>query len=54
MASGKNVDIPSGILLPIVLDDSFSVFKYVSFSRGYHVYMDKRRPTVGDDSLHCE
>ena len=54
MAVRKNIDIPFDIHLPIVLDDSFSVFKYSLFSRGHHFYKDRWQPTVGDDSLHCE
>ena len=53
MALSKK-DIPFDIPLLIVLDGSFSLFKYSSFSRGYHVYKDRWQPTVGDDSLHCE
>ena len=52
MAVQKKIDIPSSILLPILLDDSFSVFKYNSFSRWYHLHKDKSQPTVGDDFLH--
>ena len=37
MVVGKKINIAFNIPLPIVLDDSFSVFKYSSFSRGYHV-----------------
>ena len=54
MAFRKKMDIAFDIPLPIVLDESFSVFKYSSFSRGYHVYSNRLQPTVGDDSLHCE
>ena len=50
----KKVDIPIDIPLPIVFDDSFSVFKYSCFIRGCHVYNDGWQPTVCDDSLHCE
>ena len=48
------MDISFDIPVPIILDDSFSVFKQSSFSRGYHVYKDRWQPTVGDDSLHCQ
>ena len=48
------MDISFDIPVPIILDESFSVFKWSSFSRGYHVYKDRCQPTVGDDSLHCQ
>ena len=57
----KKIDVPFDIPLPIVLDDSFFVFKYTFFSRGCHVCKYLWQPTVGmefhavgDDSLHCE
>ena len=46
MAVLKKIDVPFDIPLPIVLDDSFSVFKYSSFNRGYHVYKDRWLPTM--------
>ena len=49
----KKVDIPIDIPLPIVFDDSFSVFKYSSSIRVCHVYNDGWQLTVCDDSLHC-
>ena len=54
MAVRKKTDILFVIPLPIALDDCFSVFKYSSIGRGYHVFKDRWQPTVGDDSLHCE
>ena len=54
MAVWKKIYIPFGIPLPIVFDDSFSVFKYSSFSTEYHVYKCSWLSTVGDDSFHCE
>ena len=48
------MDISFDIPVQIILDESFSVFKWSSFSRGYHVYKDRWQPTVGDDSLHCQ
>ena len=54
MAVRKKIAIPFDIPLSIVLDDSFSVYKYRTFSRMYHVYKDSRQPTLGVDSLHCE
>ena len=54
MAVRKKIDILFDIPLSIVSDDGFSVFKYSSFGRGYHVYKDILQPTMSDDSLHCE
>ena len=54
MAAVKKIDIPFDIPLPIVPDESFSIFKSSCFSRGYHVYKDRWQPTVVDDSLNCE
>ena len=54
MAVQKKKDISFNVLLPIALDASFSIIKYSSFSKGYHVYKVWRQPTVGDDSLHCK
>ena len=54
MAFRKKIDIPVDISLPVVLDNSLSVFEYSSFSRGYYFYEDRWQPTVGDDSFHCE
>ena len=54
MAVRKQIDILFVISLPIALDDCFSVFKYSSIGRGYHVFKDRWQPTVGDNSLHCE
>ena len=48
------MDIPLDIPLRIFLDESFSVFKYSSFNRGYHIYNDRLQPTVSDDFLHWE
>ena len=44
MAVRKKMNTSLNILLPIVLDDSFSIFKYSSFSRGYQVYKDRWQP----------
>ena len=54
MAGRKKIDIPFDVPLTIFVDDSFSAFKYSSFSKGYHVYKERLQTTVGDDSLHCE
>ena len=54
MAGRKKIDIPFDVPLTIFVDDSFSAFKYSSFSKGYHVYKERSQTTVGDDSLHCE
>ena len=36
------------------MEDFFQVFKYSSFSRGYHVYKNVCILIIGDDSLTCE
>ena len=54
MAVRRRRDIPFDIPLPIVLHDSFYVFKYNSFSRGYRSYKNEWQPTVGNNSLNCK
>ena len=54
MAVRKKIDILFDIALPIVFDDSFSLFKYSSFSIGYHFEKERWQPIMGDDFLHCE
>ena len=46
MGVRKKIDIPFDIPLPIVLEDSFTIFT--------PLYKDRWQPTAGDDSLHCE
>ena len=53
-ARKKIIDIPFDIPIPILLDEHIIVFKYSSYSRGYHAYKEMRSPLVGDDSLICE
>ena len=53
-ARKKMIDIPFDIPIPILLDEHFTVFKYSSYSRGYHAYKEIWNPLVGDDSLICE
>ena len=48
------IDIPFDISIPILLDEHFTVFKYRSYSRGYHGYKEIWNPLVGNDSLICE
>ena len=50
----RYIDIPFDIPLPIVLDDSFSLFKYSSFSERCHVYRDRSQPTANDNSWYCK
>ena len=50
-ARKKMTDIPFDNQIPILLDDHFIVFKYSSYSRGYHAYKEIWYPLVGDDSL---
>ena len=53
-ATKKMIDIPFDIPIPIPLDEHFTVFKYSSYSRGYHAYKEIWNPLVSDDSLICE
>ena len=53
-ARKKMTDISFDIPIPVLLDDHFTVFKYSSYSRGYHVYKEIWNPLVGDDSMICE
>ena len=53
-ARKKMTDIPFDIPIPILLNEHFTVFKYSSYSRGYHAYKEIWNPLVGDDSLICE
>ena len=53
-ARKKMIDISFDIPIPILLDEYFTVFKYSSYSRGYHAYKEIWNPLVGDDSLICE
>ena len=48
----KKIDILFDIPLSLVLYDSFSVIRYSSFSREYHVYKDRWQLTLGDHSLY--
>ena len=53
-ARKKMIDIPFDIPIPILLDEHFTVFKYSSYSRGYHAYKEIWNPFVGDDTLICK
>ena len=50
----KQINIPFAIPIPILIKNTFSAFKYSSFSRGYHAYKDVWIPFIGDDSITCE
>ena len=50
-------EILCDVEIPILIDNSFSVLKHNSYSRGYHgyhAYMDVWKPLIGDDSLRCK
>ena len=53
-ARKKIVNIPFDIPIPILLDEHFTVFKYRSYSRGYHTCKELWNPLLGDDSLICQ
>ena len=48
------MDISFTASIPIQVDNNFSVFKYSSYSRGYHAYMNVWLPIIGDSSLMCK
>ena len=65
----KEIDIPFATPIPILIENTFTKFKYSSFSKGYHVHKDVWIPIIGegyhvhkdvwipiigDDSLTCE
>ena len=52
--AGKEITIPFATPVPILIENTFTTFKYSSFSRGYRVYKDVWIPIIGDDSLTCE
>ena len=50
----KEIHIPFTIPVLILIENTFTTFRYSSFSRGYHVHKDAWIPIIGDDSLTCE
>ena len=40
--------------ITVLIENTFTAFKYSSFIRGYHVYKDVWIHSIGDDSLTCE
>ena len=40
--------------ITVLIENTFTAFKYSSFIRGYHVYKDVWIQIIGDDSLTCE
>ena len=50
----RKIYVPFDIPLPMVLDDTFSLLKYSSFSRGCRFYKDRWQPIVNDDFLNCK
>ena len=40
--------------ITVLIENTFTAFKYSSFFRGYHVYKDVWIHSIGDDSLTCE
>ena len=49
-----NMEIDYDIDIPIVVENTFSVFKHHSYIRGYHAYMNIWTPIIGDDNLLCK
>ena len=50
----KEVNISFATPTRVLIENTFTTFKYSSFSRGYHVYKDVWISIIGDDSLTCE
>ena len=50
----KEINIAFATPIPILIENTFITFKYLSFSRGYHVYKDVHIPSNGYDLLTCE
>ena len=54
----KEINIPFATPVPMLIENTFTTFKYYSFSRRYHVYKDVWTPIIGHDfplfSLTCE
>ena len=50
----KEIGIAFATPIPILIENTFTTFKYSSFSRGYHVYKDMWISIIGDDALTCE
>ena len=40
--------------ITVLIENTFTAFKYSSFIRGCHVYKDVWIHIIGDDSLTCE
>ena len=49
-----NMEIDYDIDIPIVVENTFSVLKHLSYIRGYHAYMNIWTPIIGDDNLLCK
>ena len=50
-ARKKMIDIPFHIPIPVPLDEYFTIFRYSSYSSGYHAHKEIWNPLVGDGSL---
>ena len=50
----KGINLPFATPVLILIENTFTTFKYSSFSRGYHVYKDVWISIIVDDSLTCE
>ena len=50
----KEINIPFATPVTVLIENTFTTFKYSSFNRRYHVYKDVWVPINGDDSISCE
>ena len=50
----KETNIHFATPISVLIENTFTMFKYSSFSGGYHVYQDAWIPVIRDDSLTCE
>ena len=50
----KDINILFATPIPILIENTFTKFKYSLFSKGYQVYKNMWIPFIGDDSLTCE
>ena len=48
------METPFDIVIPILIDKSFSILKHNSYACGDHAYMDIWRPLIGDGRLRCK
>ena len=50
----KKINVPFATPIPILIENTFTMLKYSSFSRGCKVYKDMWIPIIGDGLLMIE